>query len=301
MYREWIYDSFLQAHCTSRCKASMQTNALRGLGKRGGRVRGHIFIGEVEKCIVSSIPDVSVLLLTCQSFLSKELCGSKMIQFKQTSEQVCHIIWVNQYKWKTIRNCIWMSKQSIKRQEFMHLQLYRDSQDQFSIKRIPNNFQKTVKFLLITQELKENKALGQTSFLMHVSYSSETVFLPALLSASIIFLPALSGAPWALRTLHLHGRSRKSSPSLGAGLHLPAFSSDIWRQFIWLPPMLQEAHSTETVLGNHGIPENSDFSEPDNHSVNLLLDKELTNGIVTNRQRTIVTNVLMNKPAKIIL
>lgn len=68
----------------------------------------------------------------------------------------------------------------------MHLQLYRDSQDQFSIKRIPNNFQKTAKFLLITQELKENKALGQTSFLMHVSYSSETVFLPALLSASII-------------------------------------------------------------------------------------------------------------------
>lgn len=57
MFREWIYDSFLQAHCTSRCKASMQTNALRGSGKRGGRVRGHIFI-EVEKCIVSSMPDV---------------------------------------------------------------------------------------------------------------------------------------------------------------------------------------------------------------------------------------------------
>lgn len=87
-----------------------------------------------------------------------------MIQFKQTSEQVCHIIWVNQYKWKTIRNLMWMSKQSIKRQEFMHLQLYRDSQEQFSIKGIPSNFQKTEKFLLITQPLRENKLWVRYTF-----------------------------------------------------------------------------------------------------------------------------------------
>lgn len=75
---------------------------------------------------------------------------------------------------------MWKSKQSIKRQEFMHLQLYRNSQEQFSVKGIPSNFEKTEKFPLITWYLKEKKTLGQIHFLMHISNPSEAVFLPAL-------------------------------------------------------------------------------------------------------------------------
>lgn len=169
----------------------MQTNVLTGLRKRGRRVRGHIFIGEAEKFIVSSVPDVSILLLTCQSFPSKELRGSKMIQFKQTPGQVCHIIWVNQYKWNTI-------KQTKHQNTGVHApSIYRE---QFSIKGIPSNFQKNFYELLSNWKCTSPCV---KYFLMHISYLSETVLLPAL-----------SSAAWALRTMHLHGWSRKIFPIL---------------------------------------------------------------------------------------
>lgn len=129
-----------------------------------------------------------------------------------------------------------LSKQSIQRQEFMHFQLHRDNQEKFSIKEIPNYFQKTEKFLWITQQLKENKVLGQIHFLMHISYPSETVILPAL-----------SGAPWVLRTMHLHGRSRKRFPILRSRAAPPSI----------LQQHLKTVHLTATNITGSSLHWNS--------------------------------------------
>lgn len=76
-----------------------------------------------------------------------------MTQFKQTSEKVCHIfsISTNEKHEKLGVN----EQTSIKRQELIQFRLHRDSQEQFSTKGVPSNFQKTEIFLRIIQQLEE--------------------------------------------------------------------------------------------------------------------------------------------------
>lgn len=64
---------------------------------------------------------------------------------------------------------------NIRRQESIELRLHRDSQEQFSLKGVPGNCQKTETFLRIIQQLDEQETWGQNHFLMHVPFPFETI------------------------------------------------------------------------------------------------------------------------------
>lgn len=127
--------SFLQSRCTSRCKESRHTNTLRGLGKTGGRVRGHIFIGEGETCIASSVPVwVSFFWLARLSFPKNFMA---MRWPSSNKHQKKSVTFSQSVQMKSMRNWVWMSKQASKDRSSYSFDFTGTAKNNFQQKEFP--------------------------------------------------------------------------------------------------------------------------------------------------------------------